>query len=209
MRRNPEKKHSEYIASILRKHKRFHWVKDYIVSCYNDGTAFEDPKGFRKDIEQFLEPVIAEQIDAIHQMAEMEREILRRDARILILETQMAFDASLKEIFNRMSERMEHHRHNPEEAALIREIEALCSMEITEENAAEHNRRMREALLRTKDIMNPEERKQRLKKSLSEAEFGLKGTFNDEMIIPLRRYGMSREQREAKFQSWLSRHYEP
>lgn len=192
-----------------KKSQRFKWVTDYIVSCWNDGYAFEDPQCFRREIEQFLEPVIADQINAIRDMAEMERAILHRDARIIILEAELAMERALRRAFETIEEGVKNCLENREEYKLMREIEELCSMDITDENAAEYSRRMREALLKTKEIMEPEERARKLKTALNKAVFNSRNGLHDEMITPLRRMGLSREEREHKFQSFIARHYDP
>lgn len=208
MGNNPKSQSGGLINAFQEKNKRFRWVRDYIVSSYNDGYAFEDPVGFRREVEQFLEPVIADQIEAIEKMSEMEMELLKRDAHILFLEAEIALERSLKRIFNQIDQAAEDFVNNADERELLKEIKELSSMEITPENAAEHNARMRDALRKAKDVMNPAERQTKLKSTMNKAIFGVDASYRDEMIMPLRRLGLSREQREDKFQNWLSRHYD-
>lgn len=207
MGRKPNINPKDIEANLREKKKRFLWVRDYIVDCFNDRTAFEDPVGFRQDVERFIEPVIAEQIEAINQMAEMELATLKRDARIIELETEAAFKECLTHVFNSLDEAVQNYLNNPEEREIIREIEELAAMEITEENAAEYAQRMQDALRRAKDVMDPSEREHKLKKTINEAVFGVSTAYRDDMIIPLRRLGMSREEREGKFSDWVSRTY--
>lgn len=207
MGRKPFINPSDIEANLKEKTKRFLWVRNYIVDCFNDHSAFEDPVGFREDIGKFIEPVIADQIEAIHKMAEMEQAILRRDAQIIKLQTEAAFRECLTHIFQSLDEAIEDYINNPEEREVLREIETLAAMEITEENAVEYAARMKKALARAKDVMDPSEREQKLKKTINTAVFGVPAACRDEMIIPLRRLGLSREEREGKFSEWLSRNY--
>lgn len=197
----------DFGPDFIKKSKIFNKVVAYTVSSFEDGYAYENPAIFREELHKFLEPVIADQIQAIHDAADMERELLRRDAHIISLEAQLAYERNLSRIFNNIDKQIDAYLNNPEERELMAELDELNSMEITEENAAEHNRRMREALIKARTVLDPSERQKKLKKSLNEAVFGIKAGYNDDMIVPLRRMGQSREQREGAFQDWVSRHY--
>lgn len=207
MGRKPYINPNDIEKNLKEKSKRFLWVRNYIVSCFNDNSAFEDPVGFREDVGKFLEPVIADQIDAIHKVAEMEQAILKRDGRIIQLETEAAFRECLTHIFQSIDEAIHDYLNNPEEREVLREIEELAAMEITPENAAEYSRRMKEAMKRAKDVMDPTEREQKLKRTINQTVFGVASGYRDEMIIPLRRLGLSREEREGKFAEWIARNY--
>lgn len=207
MGKNPRKFNFRRETDFQKKTAIFNKVVSYTVSSFNDGYAFECPDIFRQELDQFLEPVIADQIQAIHDMADMERELLERDGRIIMLEAQLAYERALTRIFAQVDDAIDTYINHPEKRELLAEFNALNSMEITAENAADHNRRMREALRKAKDVFDPVERQSKLKKSLNEAVFHVKAAHNDEMIVPLRRMGKSREQREAAFSDWIDRHY--
>lgn len=207
MGRKPYINPNDIEKNLRDKSKRFLWVRNYIVDCFNDNSAYDDPIGFREDVERFLEPVIADQIEAINKVAEMEQAILKRDGMIIKLQTEAAFKECLTHIFQSIDEAIEDYLNNPEEREVLREIEKLAAMEITPENAVEYSRRMKEAMTRAKAVMDPTEREQKLKRTVNQAVFGVASGYRDEMIIPLRRLGLSREEREGKFAEWIARNY--
>lgn len=188
--------------------ERFLRVRDYALACMMDGTAYEDPLTFIQELGDFLEPLYAHEIRYIHDLANAERAILKRDGEAGMKNAEDAYDRVLRSIQTRCDKALDDLLNNPEERAVMKEIEYLNSIELTEDNAEEHNRRMREALKKAAEIMEPETRKSKLKKAMNEAVFGVAANYRDEMIIPLRRMGQTREKREAIYQAWRERHYD-
>ena len=106
----------DFTPDYIKKTKIFNKVVAYTVSSMEDGYAYENPQIFREELDKFLAPVIADQIQAIHDTADMELELLRRDAKIISLEAQLAFERSLTKIFQRIDQQIDAYINNPEEA---------------------------------------------------------------------------------------------
>lgn len=185
-----------------------------VVRGFAMGPEHFPAEELNRTLDRTINKIFRIQDDAEDNVVRLRESILRRDSQYILWAHMDDFAERMDTLLSSVDQAIKDYQDNRKEIALLQRIKELEAIEDDPARKEEYETGMRQAMRQAKTLLDPTlkaERDERLRVSIraafERAIFYAETNREDMANMPLRRDGLTAEERTNKFECWFGRHY--